>query len=107
MTASATGTRRQHRRGPYIDYRTLPAELASDLAEAKKLTRYSYRNLAALTGLSAGFLCRVVNGERCPRPDVAERIIAVLDLSEETAEQLRAEAAETTPVWSRPYKRRY
>jgi cyanate lyase len=97
MTASATGTHRQHRRGPFIDYRTLPSDLAADLTEAKELSRYSYRGLAALTGLSAGYLCRVVNGDRCPRPDAAERIIVALDLDEATTEQLRAEAEETMP----------
>jgi ribosome-binding protein aMBF1 (putative translation factor) len=77
--------------------KTLPAELASQLADAHRRTGASYRRVAAAIGIDFSYWRRITLGQRCPSVEVAERIIRVLRLDlydPGTASWLREEAVE-------------
>lgn len=54
---------------------------ATPLARLKERRGYSFRELAFLTGLSAGYLCRVANGRRQLSPEAALTVARVLGVN--------------------------
>jgi cyanate lyase len=84
-----------HRKG-HASYgrRTLPAYLAEALAAAHTRSGMSYRAAARRLRIDWGYWRRLTRGERCPSVEVAQRIIAALELDDDTAQWLLTEAVE-------------
>jgi hypothetical protein len=82
----------RHPMGHHESRRTLPADLASALWEARVNSRLPNWVLARLVGIDASYLSKIVRGSRCPSRVVAEGLIAFLPLTEEQQEALRAVA---------------
>jgi transcriptional regulator with XRE-family HTH domain len=74
--------------------RQLPTRLARAVSEAKLASRLSWRAIAERSGVSHSHLVLVAQGKRVPSREVAERIVAVLDLDGDTANWLLDEAVE-------------
>lgn len=55
--------------------------MAGDLKTLMRRKHLSFRQLAFLTDLSAGFLCRIANGDRRPSKKAAVRIAQALGTS--------------------------
>ena len=83
-----------HTHGPHRIRKLLPPELAAQLADAHRHTGASYRRVAAAIGIDYSYWRKLTMGERCPSVEVAERIIRVLRLDDDTTAWLRAEAVE-------------
>ena len=77
--------------------KTLPTTVAAGVGMALTRTGMTFRQAAAKIGTDVGHLHRITRGTRCPSPDVARRLIAVLDLDSATATRLREVAATTVP----------
>lgn len=69
--------------------RVLPDHLADAIAQAKEQSGMSWRDLEAETGLHNSYLVRLSHGTRVPSTVAARRILAVLDLDEDIADELR------------------
>jgi hypothetical protein len=80
--------------GHWPPRRTLPADLASALWEARANSRLPNWALARLVGIDASYLSKLVRGSRCPSRVVAEGLIAFLPLTEEQQEALRVVAVQ-------------
>ena len=72
----------------------LPADLAAELRAARHLQGLSLRETAHRGGISAGYLSRLERGLRAPRRAVAERLVDVLRLDGEVADELLEAAVE-------------
>lgn len=68
--------------------RTLPVELAAKLQHAHQQSGASYRVNAHLAGIDVAHLHRITTGSRCPSVRVANRLIEVLALDDQTAAEL-------------------
>ncbi|MGI8515147.1 MAG: hypothetical protein ACR2NT_08380 [Acidimicrobiia bacterium] len=66
---------------------------------AHKGTGASYRQVALLIDIDFGYWRRLTMGERCPSRDVAERIIAVLELDNDLATELRDAYVDSGDGW--------
>lgn len=76
--------------------RYLSPHLARAITEAKKRTGLSWRQLAAIVPTSHSHMVNIANGKRVPSIETAEYMIALLDLDDAIADELRAVAA---PMW--------
>lgn len=64
----------------YPSRRTLPPWLADVLLAAHLQSGRSYRAAAKTIGIDVGHWWRITRGDRCPSREVAERIVAAVDL---------------------------
>jgi hypothetical protein len=88
--------------GHWPPRRILSADLASALWEARVKSQLPNWALARLVGIDASYLSKIVRGSRCPSWVVAEGLIAVLPLTEEQQEALRAVAVQDAGKSRRP-----
>ena len=77
--------------------KTLPSPVATGVASALNRSGMTFRQAAAEIGTDVGHIHRITRGTRCPSPDVAQRLIEVLDLDPVTAAGLKELAATTVP----------
>lgn len=75
---------------------TLSPTVAEALLRLHIGTGESYRRIAQTIGLDVAMWWRLTRGQRCPSPEVAERIIDRLELDADTAEELREAASQTS-----------
>ena len=78
--------------GPHAPRRTLTPPVAKILADAHAQTGLPYRPVAAALGIDYGFWRRLTLGERAPSIETSFKIIKLLGLDSEDAEQLLDES---------------
>lgn len=76
----------------------LRADLAEAVRDAKIRTGRSWRELARRSGVSHPHLVLVSRGQRVPSREVAQKVIAALELDDDTARWLLDEAVERAPA---------
>ncbi len=72
----------------------LPPHVACVLWHARKQSGLTNSNAAAQIGIDPSYLSKLVRGARCPSSATVERLIAVLPLTAEEKEALRAAAVQ-------------
>jgi cyanate lyase len=78
--------------------RHLPPRLAEVVRDAKLGTGMSWREIARRSGVSHPHLVLISQGRRVPSRQIAMRIIAVLNLDDDTAQGLLDEAVQREPA---------
>jgi transcriptional regulator with XRE-family HTH domain len=78
--------------------RHLPPGLAQAVRNSKLTSGLSWRAIAERSGASHSHLVLVAQGKRVPSRQVAQRIIAALDIDDDTARWLLDEAVERAPA---------
>lgn len=74
--------------------REIGPRLGSEIDAARSRAGLTFREAARRIGISAGYLCELTKGRRCPSTGVAEDIVAVLPMTAGAAEELRRVAVE-------------
>ena len=82
------GPRQPMGHGSYPERHLLPVNIAEALADAHLRTGASYRRVARALGLDWSFWHRLTLGQRAPSLETAQRIISLLDLPDDLAEEL-------------------
>ena len=87
----------------YPERREIGPRLGGEIDAARRRAGLTFRQAAPRIGISAGYLCELTKGRRCPSTWVAEDIIAELPMTAGAAEELRIVAVERK--WPRARRR--
>lgn len=89
-----------------VAHRTLPADIVWALQDARHHRGWTQREAAAAVGISLGTVRHLEHGDRLPSVDVAEDLVATLDLPPDVVHHLRA-VARPYAGRSSPLRHRY
>ena len=85
--------------------REIGPRLGGEIDAARRRAGLTFREAAQQIGISAGYLCELTKGRRCPSREVTESIILVFPMSAGAAEKLRSVAV--VPRWPRRLRGRH